>query len=160
MSLDQKLLTTPVNQWSVRQAVVFDWYDGPREGVCSLVSPEGEFLFELLAERPNDEDLDDRLFLVWELPPGTVDTLVQNLRVLGEPTQLVWVPVWRFANRDERIHAEASVQTIRGAAKAPSVVIATRDMERFLDCWRAAPPQRGGPTWPALSEVVPPVSIP
>jgi hypothetical protein len=55
MSLEHKLLSTPVDQWTVRQVVVLDWYDGPREGVCSLASPGGEFFFELLAERPSDE---------------------------------------------------------------------------------------------------------
>src|SRR5438876_4645618 len=98
MKLETLLGSLPVDQWVTKQAVVFDWFDGPREGVCSLARPGGEFYFELLDERPNAEDLDDRLFRLSELAPGSVTEVLTATRELGQPTGPVWVPMWRFPN--------------------------------------------------------------
>ena len=48
MDLEQLLTAVPVSGWRTRQAVVFDWYDGPREGVCALAEPACEFYFNCL----------------------------------------------------------------------------------------------------------------
>ncbi len=82
--------------WTADQVIVFDWYDGPRQGVVCLKEPPCEFSFELLAEKPNPDDLDHRLFRVSELPAGSVAQILEAIRVLGKPTGIVWVPVWKF----------------------------------------------------------------
>src|SRR5436309_2373273 len=97
MDLEQLLTAVPVSGWRTRQAVVFDWYDGPREGVCALAEPACEFYFELLAEHPTPDDLDDRLFRISELPSGSVDELLAALGDLGPPAPQLWSPVWRFS---------------------------------------------------------------
>lgn len=157
MTPEQRLLAVPLERWSTRQAIVLDWYDGPREGLCALASPGGEFLFELLGERPNPDDLDDRLFLIREIPDGTVDALVADIQELGSPGGPVWVPVWRFRTESARERVEQRLRQIQTDARPISLVVSTRDLKRFLECWRAAPPPHAG-LWSALSGIAPPVS--
>ena len=57
MTLESQLVSIPPEQWKTRQAVIFDWYDGPREGICALEHPCLEFSFKLLAERPTEKQL-------------------------------------------------------------------------------------------------------
>src|SRR5688572_25483495 len=75
MKLEALLRSVPVDQWVVQDVIAFDWYDGAREGVCSLARPGGEFYFELLDERLNPDGVDDRLFRLSELPTGSVAEL-------------------------------------------------------------------------------------
>jgi hypothetical protein len=135
MNLEERLASLPVERWQTHQAIVFDWYDGPREGVGSLLRPGGEFFFELLDERPTADDLDDRLFRLSELPGGSVAEIRQALRELGDPTGPVWVPVWRFPTPTAREHAEQRLREVQARARPTSVVIATRDMVHFFGRW-------------------------
>ena len=68
MKLEQLLGSLPCQKWQTRQAIVLDWYDGPRQGLCALDKPGGEFVFEILDERVNEQGLDDRLFRLRALP--------------------------------------------------------------------------------------------
>src|SRR5712691_11225607 len=102
----------PPDQWVPGQTIAFDWYDGPRAGVCSLGRPGGEFFFELLDERYNPDGLDDRLYRLSELPPGTVEEVQTALAVLGRPLNPVWVPVWSFPGDMDRQRPEQVVQGI------------------------------------------------
>lgn len=52
---------------------VFDWCDGPREGVCTFAPPVGDVHFRLLGERPTSDGLDQRIFALSSLPDGTVE---------------------------------------------------------------------------------------
>src|SRR5436309_2873396 len=101
MNLETLLTSVPPDQWKTRQAVVFDWYDGPREGIVALDNPGYEFAFKLLAERPTEDGLDERLFSLASLPPGYVAAIVDRLHALGTPKGPVWVPVWRFPSTEE-----------------------------------------------------------
>jgi hypothetical protein len=135
MALEKELQSLPPAQWLTRKTIVFDWYDGPREGICALARPSVEFSFELLDERSNPGDLDDRLFRLQELPVGSVDRILTSLAELGPPDQAVWVPVWRFRSEVQQQEADQTIRDILSGAQATSVVIATRDMEHFLGCW-------------------------
>src|SRR5436309_5096298 len=96
MTFETKLLSPPVEKCKTRLAIIFDWYDGPRTGLCCLEVPEVEFSFELLDERTNEDGADDRLFRLSELPAGSVAQALVVLGDLGHPTGPVWVPIWRF----------------------------------------------------------------
>ena len=109
MSLERELQSSPPVNWHTRKAIIFDWYDGPREGVCALASPKAEFLFELLDERFNSDDLDDRVFRVKELPEGSVDSIWASLADLGPPDKGVWSPVWKFSSDSQQKHADRLV---------------------------------------------------
>src|SRR5690348_12671619 len=112
MSFESTLTSVPVEAWQTKQAVVFDWYDGPRAGICRLERPAVEFAFDLLDERFNEESLDDRLFRLSELPTGSVDTALTILRQLGQPTGPVWTPIWRFPDPAACAAAEQHLRTI------------------------------------------------
>lgn len=139
MSLEAILNSRPVADWQTRRAIVLDWYDGPREGVCALSAPECEFFFALLAERANEDDLDDRLFRLAAVPIGTVDQLFEALGGVGEKTDPVWTPVWRFPDEAQRRQAEQLVSTIESHRQPTNIVIATRDMRQFQGCWVQQP---------------------
>jgi len=124
MKLEEKLTSMPVNQWKVDRIYAFDWYDGPREGVCSLTVPSCEFYFELLDERYNPDGLDDRLFRLSELPTGSVRDVVAAVPDLASPSESV------RQKADERIDAAT-------ARKRPTaLVIHSQDLENFLGCWQ------------------------
>lgn len=158
MDFEDTLISTPASRWRTRQAVVFDWYDGPREGVCALAVPECEFYFELLDERTNPDDLDDRLFRASALPSGSLDRLLAGLRDLGSPTNSVWVPMWRFPNDGARRQATDLVEALRSARRPTAVVIATRDMMQFLGCWQVSRPEASVTDWFAYLASAPSVA--
>ncbi|MFI6649772.1 hypothetical protein ACIBI8_19415 [Streptomyces sp. NPDC050529] len=48
-----------------RVLVIFDWRDGPIEGIVRREDGDGCRYFKLFAERLESETLDDRLFALW-----------------------------------------------------------------------------------------------
>jgi hypothetical protein len=135
MGLTQCLQSLPPKQWLTHKAIILDWFDGPRAGVCALARPGIEFSFELLDERSNADDLDDRLFRATELPGGSVDAIWNSLAELGPPDHGIWVPVWKFTSELQKLEAERRVQEVLGRTSDAQVIVATRDMEHFLGCW-------------------------
>lgn len=134
MTLEQALTAHDPGTWRTRQAVVFDWYDGPRSGICALATPECEFAFGCLDERCNPEGCDDRIFRLGELPRGTVERLVSFLKDLGGPAVPIWIPLWTFATGDRKAHADAMVNEILGSARLTNLVVSSQDCETFRNC--------------------------
>jgi hypothetical protein len=143
MSLEELLAKVRVEQWKAGLSIVYDWYDGPREGICRLDEPAVEFFFSLLDERSSPDGLDDRLFRLSELPAGSVADAQSALRELGHPTGPVWIPVWRFPSEAARQQADQLLRAIESAKRPTSLVLHTRDMVEFLGCWDA--PTTGRP---------------
>jgi hypothetical protein len=136
IELEAALQSMPVEQWITRQAVVFDWFDGPRQGVGALAAPTCEFFFELLDERPTEDGLDDRLFRLSALPAGSVAEIVTTLHELGAPAGPVWVPVWRFPSEAARQQADQFVANLLMQRRPSTIVVHTRDLLHFLGYWR------------------------
>jgi hypothetical protein len=134
MALENLLASIPVEEWVPDQVVVFDWFDGPREGVARMHNPPCEFFFGLLAERYTPDDLDDRLFGLSELPPGSVAKLLDTIHLLGEPVNEVWVPVWQFPNEVEQSEVERETDRLLSLRRTTNLVIWTKDMRTFLGC--------------------------
>jgi len=156
MTLEQTLASTPAPEWKTDLAIVFDWYDGPRQGVCRLAAPAAEFFFDLLDERPTPDDLDDRLFRLSEIPPGSVEDILSALRDVGRPTGPVWTPIWRFSNEAARAQAENRLRALAASKRSTTLVVYTRDMTDFLGCWRVDPCEPGHADWFAALGVPPP----
>jgi hypothetical protein len=135
MDLESILTSVPPEEWTTKQTVVFDWFDGPREGVALLETPACEFAFRLFAERHNGDDLDDRLFQVAELPAGSVMKILGAVAPLGRPANRVWAPVWRFATEEERQRADREIDSVLTKQRDTGIVIYTRDMIHFRGCW-------------------------
>ncbi len=135
MSIEDLLRTTDISDIKIRQAIAFDWHDGPRQGVCELEFPKCEFVFDLLAERFNPEGLDDRLFSLRELPCGSVRDIQSLLSMLGSPSSRIWIPIWRFATDADRIAADAAIDKVLDASRKTEFVLWTRDIQEFLGLW-------------------------
>jgi hypothetical protein len=136
MTLESKLTAVPVDKWITKQAIIFDWHDGPRQGICALAHPQAEFFFELLDERHNPDDLDDRVFRLREIPVGSVAKALGVLSILGQPTYRVWIPVWRFADTAAQREAERFLDDLQANSSPVELVFASRDLEHFQGCWR------------------------
>ncbi len=134
------LSSTKTEHWVARQAVVFDWYDGPRHGVCALAAPECEFVFDLLAERIDPAGLDDRLFRLRALPLGSIQRVLSVVSSfgIGTPNSTVWVPVWQFQSEADKKSADCQIDEILASAIATDLVLLTKDMRIFLATWRIA----------------------
>lgn len=119
-----------------RRVVVFDWYDGPREGVFVLHASGTDFTFELLDERPREDDVDDRLFVIKELPRGSVDALVEELRCFGEPTGVVWTPRWTCPSPAAIQRADEAVERLLAMSRPTSIIVRSDDMVHFSGAWQ------------------------
>lgn len=131
---DDALLDIPCKRWKTRQAIVLDWADGPREGLCALAVPEYEFYFELHSEKPSSDDLDDRLYLLSRVRAGSVERVTKALASLGKSKRLVWAPQWNFADDAARIRAEAVLASVLKSKRRTGLIVRTRDMIQFTDC--------------------------
>ena len=135
MELEAALRSLPVQEWKIRQVVVLDWYDGPREGICAMATPACYFYFHVLDERMSCEDLDDRLFQLSEIAPDIFTQILSMVSDLGSPTDAVWVPLWSDRSEVARQVAARHLQEILGKRRQTNVVIRTCGMQHFLGCW-------------------------
>lgn len=135
MSFEDALRSVPAGQWQVQQVQALDWYDGPREGVGVLGVPPCEFYFELLDERYHPDGLDDRLFRLDELPPGSVQDVASVLPHLASPRE------------EDRRRARARLDEIKATRRPTPLVVYTRDWQRILGCWSAEHVSNGGGDW-------------
>lgn len=144
--IDELLYSEP-STWQVQQIIAFDWYDGARDGFCWLIEPTVEFHFKLLDERPTEEDLDDRLYSISELPKGTCKDILQDLLPLGEPAGKVWCPIWQHSDLTYLRKVEAKIDTLIERATPTSIVIYSRNMTVFLGCWKVIDDIRSIDDW-------------
>lgn len=130
---------TDPKKWEVDQVIALDWYDGARAGLCRLRVPKAEFQFELLAERPTEDGLDDRLFAVSTIPAGTLEAVLSSLSFAGPPATPVWAPRWESRNQSDLEGANQAIARAKRSAVATALVIRTSDFVTFLGCWETRP---------------------
>ena len=131
----------------VHQVVVFDWRDGPRQGIAALWFPNCEVAFDLLAKHVNPDGLDDRLFGLRELATGSCQSILGIISKLGSRDSPVWVPCWEFADRVERQRTDPAINAgFAGARKTPIVVL-TPGMIHFAGCWSVHGEAGDGMDW-------------
>jgi hypothetical protein len=126
----------PLSEWKIDQQVIFDWYDGPRSGVCRFVHPIYEVSFQLLDERPTPDDLDERLYCLRALPLGTVQTLTDALAAwCGAIQTPVWIPTWP-TSPEARASLDSVVTTlVDNNARDTGIVVLSRDFQTFERMW-------------------------
>jgi hypothetical protein len=137
MNLEHILASSVPRQWVTRQAIVLDWDEGPRNGVCALAEPRGEFFFHLFAESAEENLLGIRLFAVSELEEGTVAKIEALLRPLGQPVGPLWIPAWKLVEPDVRLEIESHLDALVVAARPTALLTATSDWLHFEGCWNA-----------------------
>lgn len=131
-SFENVLSAVPVEDWKVQQVVVFDWSDGPREGLCELARPKCCFYFEVVEERPTEDGLDDRFFSVSATPPDSVEKVLSILGELGLPSKPTWVPVWNFRTEEVRLRVERRLDDLLNDLEKSDLIVRTPDMVHFL----------------------------
>jgi hypothetical protein len=109
------------------------WYDGPLEGVLRGGGEPACWYFSLLAERPESNVSNDRLFALWRL--SDADSLV-----LGTEFASAGEQDWYVAE------AQASAETRRIVGSLPSalsgtpdVILRTEDFVTASDVWPVLP---------------------
>ncbi len=112
-----------------------------------MAHPECEFHFEILDERPSPEGLDDRLFRLSEIAPGSVTRIVSSLDDLGPPTTPAWTPIWDFSSEASRVAAERKIDEVVSVRRPTNLVIRTPDMKRFLGRWDVDDLEGGDNDW-------------
>lgn len=129
------LLSQNPNSWQVKQLIIFDWQDGPCEGLCELLEPNLYFYFEMIAERFSENDLNDRLFSIREASSNSVISALTVLHELGQPHQPIWVPNWQFSSEESRLEAENALEKLIENTAEPELIIRTPNMTDFLEVW-------------------------
>ena len=122
-------------EWIVRQSIVFDWFNGPKQGICALTTPLSEFEFKCIAEKHNPDGIDHRLYAVNELPIGSVDWVLGVIKQLGSPENKVWLPVWSFGSKDDNQRANSQIDQLLMKAEPSKLVVYSQDMVSILGCW-------------------------
>jgi hypothetical protein len=127
----------PASEWEAEQVIVLDWYDGPRSGVCRLEHPAIQVSFDLLDERPTDDDLDDRLYYLRSLPGRSVEQLAAALTACCGAVQIpIWVPQWPTKPSD-RASLDQLVDDLLSRGQDMDVVVLSRDFQTFQGIWIA-----------------------
>ncbi len=142
--LEPILASLAPRQWVTRRAIVLDWNDGPRTGVCALAQPCCEFFFHLAAEPLDGDLLAIRLFTLSELRGGVVDQVEALLHALGQPAGPLWVPAWPLSQEPGRRDVEGHLDALLVTARPTALLAATGDWLHFDGCWNAdkVPPLR------------------
>lgn len=130
------VLEVPVDQLRTDQVVVFDWYDGPRAGIIRFSTPSAEFQFGLLDERAQEDDVDDRLLWLKELPVGTVAEVIALLAPLVGTARLpVWVPRWPPGTEPELRVVEQKIDKLLASSQDTGIALRTSDLLKFRGIW-------------------------
>lgn len=115
--------------------VVFDYYDGPLEGVLACDACGGEYLFRTIAWNP------DRLTRVFELRPvsrGTLQRVTEICSPLGSPRWPVWVPRWSFQSEEVERRVSTELNEVLQAQGELRLIVAAAAIDRHIDAARTA----------------------
>lgn len=134
-SLEKALLSVAPADWKVQQIIVFEWLDGPREGICEMEHPPCSFYFEILAEQKIAGAFVDRLFTVSEIRAGVVSEVIDVFRDAGPPTSPVWAPHGAYASDEEQQRVEDAVERLTSPRAPTRLLIRTCDMVKFTEVW-------------------------
>jgi hypothetical protein len=137
VQLQNILLSLPPEDWRIKQIIVLDWYDGPREGLCEMLEPHCCFHFKLLAEKMVQGKGVDGLFCVSEAPMDAIVKMLDYLSELGHPTSATWTPIWIFPNEVARLAAERKIELLLSNLIKTNIMLQTKDMDRFSGYWIA-----------------------
>ncbi len=138
----QLIKETPFTLWQIDQIVIFDWNDGPIDGICQLITPKISFRFRVFAERRSD-NFDERLYIIDELNSSNFQVIVSSLSVLGTPKRKIWTPIWQFPNLELQQKVEATIDAQLSSALKTNLLLQAQlePVFTFKDCWEQAQPR-------------------
>ncbi len=120
---------------TVHIVVVTDWLDGPIGGIATLGEDETYWHFRLFAENPGSDDLDDRLFVLSEVPAAHRAEL---RRVAGTP--VVSPLIWPYDHEPDPSAVDRAVQDAITSAAPPHLVLRSSDLNQVTAVWYVSDP--------------------
>jgi hypothetical protein len=110
----------------ISRVAAWDWRDGPTEGLLQFDCSGETYQFQLLEERPGENDEDDiRVFGLYPVPSDSLDRFVAAVSPYHEPRWPIWWPVWRFPSDDILSQINSLVDSIKDSAEPLLWIIAT-----------------------------------
>ncbi|MEU8938536.1 MULTISPECIES: hypothetical protein [Streptomyces] len=111
--------------------VIFDWRDGPIEGIARRRDGNTCWHFKLFAERLETETLDDRLFALWAIPDPDSAILHEEF---GQDDQGGYV--WPASGGLGSAKAQRIVDSLLSSRmESPSLIIRTPDLVEVFGVW-------------------------
>lgn len=112
--------------------LIFDWRDGPVEGVLASDGGDTCWHFKLIAERLEVECADDRLFGLWAIPSADCSTLVDEFGDADSGTY-VWPAVGGIGSNSARKIVDGLLSAERNT---PVMVIRAADLAKIQEVWK------------------------
>ncbi|MFJ3639722.1 hypothetical protein ACIPRD_08215 [Streptomyces sp. NPDC090108] len=114
--------------------VIFDWRDGPIEGIVRRESGDACWYFKLFAERLETETLDDRLFALWAIPGSNSSILCEEFGGNGQGGY-----VWPVSGGLGSARARSIVDELLSARSgSPNLIMRTPDFVAIFGVWNVA----------------------
>ncbi|MGW2653997.1 hypothetical protein ACWC1D_10080 [Streptomyces sp. NPDC001478] len=120
---------------SLRALIIFDWRDGPIEGIAGSVNGSTCWYFKLFAERHENDTLDDRIFALWPISDSDSSILCEEFGQ-GDEGGCVW-PVSGGLGSSK---AQSIVEGLLSARpESPNLIIRTPDFVEVFGIWNVTP---------------------
>lgn len=111
--------------------VIFDWRDGPLEGVLRRKGQSACWYFKLFAERIQMSGLDDRLFGLWAIPDPDSSVLSEEFGDIREGAH-IWPVSGGLGSAEARGIVDGILSTTPGK---PHLMVRTPDFVEVLGVW-------------------------
>lgn len=115
--------------------VIFDWRDGPLEGILRRQGETASWYFKLFAEQLETSVLDDRLFALWEIPDSDSVTLCKEFGEIGQGVH-VWPVSGGLGSMEARRIVDGLLSNRTGS---PNLIVRTPDFAEMLGVWEVVP---------------------
>ena len=129
------ILAVPQERLRITQALILDWHDGPVSGFLRFETPPTAWQFELLAEHYEDEDANDRVYLLAEVAVDLWEKTSDILIDQRDDHRIAWVPSWQFESDDELVAAEEAVARLEESAGVPEFLIRLSNSLQVSEIW-------------------------
>ena len=131
---DSALIALLTKEWTPRQLLIFDWYDGPIDGLCQPTDSEVCLHFSSLAEQWHGGPVHERLFGLRRVRDSAIREVQIAYGVTSQPAEQVCsAPPYR--SEAERLAVEAVLEDLIGTSSPTRVAIRSSDMLSVLDIW-------------------------
>jgi hypothetical protein len=111
--------------------VIFDWRDGPLEGILRWKSESSCWYFRLFAERLESSTLDDRLFGLWAIPDSDGSVLNEEFGDDGDGP-VVWPVSGGLGSVAARRIVDGLLSSRTGS---PNLIVRIEDFVKDLGVW-------------------------
>lgn len=117
------------------QIVVLDWYDGPTEGLCKINDSDSFYSFKLIAEREEDNDVNDRLFKLSEINQNVVSKILVLLKPYLQSSGIYLTPEIEKLSKNESATLDKLLSELDTKNKMEEVIIKIDENSGITDFW-------------------------